>query len=449
MSYYTKVSLVEHLIANGESWNVEQKKSNILYMMRERMSVGNAKHYRLNYMNGDGVDYLKSRIALFKKFGEEFGQAIREDDDCQALELLNDQAYRPVRHRVNGADLMDANFGGHYYNCSDCDEVEHSDNISWAYDDNAICESCRDRNYRWSDYRDTYIHDDDYEEDEDAEAGIGEYHSTDIGHIPTEFDKRANPIYLGMELEVEIVNGTRAEKAGELLNAIKCYRDENGSSEYCGLENDGSLNNGFEIVTGYTGLDVHAKQLQFFKRAWHGMRSHDTDTCGLHVHICKTGMTLYHASKMVLFINDPANQRMIESLARRDESSYAKFKDKKGSLDWVRHAKKSRDPLQNLNTDRYEALNFQNSNTVEFRLFKGTLKYSTIMACLEFTYATWFFSRDTSANELTSEKFIEFISRAENRPDTAFLRSYLASKGFSLPKQGIVKANPRLELQAA
>ncbi len=32
------------------------------------------------------------------------------------------------------------------------------------------------------------------------------------------------------------------------------------------IEDDGSLNHGFELVTGYTGLDVHEKQLGFFKK---------------------------------------------------------------------------------------------------------------------------------------------------------------------------------------
>jgi hypothetical protein len=91
-----------------------------------------------------------------------------------------------------------------------------------------------------------------------------------------------------------------------------------------------------------------------------------------------------------------------------------------------------------LNRDRYEALNFKNANTIEFRLFKGSLVYSTIMSCLEFTYATWFFCRDASTKNLTTENFLKFICANENRGDTKFLRAYLKNKGFDLPEKSNV-----------
>jgi hypothetical protein len=216
------------------------------------------------------------------------------------------------------------------------------------------------------------------------------------------------------------------------------------SRQYCALEHDGSLHNGFEMVTGWTGLDVHAKQLQHFKNPIRGLKSHDTSTCGLHVHICKKDMTLFHAVKMVLFVNDSGNQRLVRSLARRDSSRYSQVKNKKAGYEWLTNAK-SGNNLKYLNADRYEALNFQNDRTIEFRMFKGTMRYDTIMACLEFTYATWFFCRDTGTNQLTTDNFLEFISRSENLGDTKFLRQYLTEKNWSLPELGKIKNNPRID----
>jgi hypothetical protein len=103
--------------------------------------------------------------------------------------------------------------------------------------------------------------------------------------------------------------------------------------------------------------------------------------------------------------------------------------------------------MRRLNEDRYESVNFQPERTVEFRLFKGTLRYETIMACLEFTYASWFFTRDTGQQDLTSDNFLKFISQPDNRKDTIYLRSFLRSKGFSLDKQAVVKPNPRMDKQ--
>lgn len=418
----------------------EQRKRAVAWHIQSQMQV-RYREWRFAHISRHYPEGLKAKFALYKEFSEKFSQCIKDEDDYEALSLINNHHFRAVRDRVNGefAEIMDHHFSGTYGVCHDCGEVEHDDNMSWAYDDYKICGSCCNSEYHWSDYRDCYVRDDD-EEDEDSCGGlIGEYHSTDIGHISTSFDNRATPIYLGMELEVEMSSGDRESKAQEITNAIKYHNGE----EYCGLENDGSLDNGFEIITGYTGLDTHAKALEFFKKPWNGVKSHDTDTCGLHVHICKKGMTMFHAAKMIFFINDEANERLINAVARRDSSEYAKFKDKKGSLDWVRNAKNSRNPMNNLNQDRYEALNFQNPNTVEFRLFKGTLKYTTIMACLEFTYATWFFSREYGTTELTTDNFLKFICRAQNKCDTVHLRNYLSGKGFKLPKAGLVKINPR------
>jgi hypothetical protein len=237
-------------------------------------------------------------------------------------------------------------------------------------------------------------------------------------------------------------NYCRDERAGFLLESLRNYEHH----DYALCENDGSLNNGFEVVTAYTGLDVHAEQLAFFKSGLRGAISHDSDNCGLHVHICKADMSTLHGAKMILFINDQANQKLIKAIARRDDSSYAKFKNKQGDRDWLKSAvgcETKRSQLRNLNHDRYEALNFKNDKTIEFRLFKGSLVYETIMSCLEFTYATWFFTRESSTKNMTIDGFLKFICANENRGDTKYLRAYLKARGFELPEKNTVVQFPK------
>jgi hypothetical protein len=338
--------------------------------------------------------------------------------------------------------------------CEDCNYLEWDNDGHWAYDDNHICDCCIQDNYTYSDNQCTYISNEDWEEEQEREqeeeddSVIGDYHSSKrrLERIPSSFDTRKTRVLMGLELEMEVRSGDREDHAVALLDAVGVHK----GYRYACLEHDGSLNNGFEMVTGWTGLDVHREQLQRFTQPIRGLKSHDTSTCGLHVHICKRDMTLFHAVKMVLFINDSGNQRLIRTLARRDSSRYSQVKNKKASYDWIKNAKQYSDGgkgrvLQMLNNDRYEALNFQNERTVEFRLFKGTLRYETILACLEFTYATWFFCRDTGTNELTTPNFLEFISRPENLEDTKYLRQYLMEKNWVLPELGTIKKNPRIE----
>lgn len=388
-----------------------------------------------------------------KLFAKSFAIAVQNDDADYALELVNESRPQSGRIMNNAYTVMHDKFGGDYCSCDDCGYVMREDD-SYSVNDGGrtVCESCKDDNYHWSDYLDCYV-DSDYE-DENGEPefqNIGEYHSSsgNLGHIPSKYDNRTPAVLLGLELEMEIASSHSLDgRAGVLLENVGNYRDaENDRYTYALCEQDGSLDNGFEMVTAYTGLDVHKEQLQFFKEKFNGASSHNTSTCGLHIHICKADMSTLHACKMVLFINDSDNQKLVYALARRDSSSYSKIHDKKADKHWLKDAmqagKRAEDnnklqkkyQLRNLNSDRYEALNFKNERTIEFRLFKGSLKYQTIMACLEFTFATWHFCKDASQTQLTTAEFLKFICRAENRCDTRFLRTYLREKGFNLPEK--------------
>jgi hypothetical protein len=373
----------------------------------------------------------------YRNFGRDMAVFIRDDDSSSALDLIAESS---VNHRFGWVDFMNHHFGGSYFSCHECEGIFSDDDAHNAYDDYSVCGSCVE-NFRYSDRHGYYVRDDDEEELDN----IRSYHtsSESLGHIPSKYDKRIPRVLLGLELEMEIKNNyCRDERAGILLEGIGEYND----SLYALCEEDGSLEHGFEMVTAYTGLDVHAKQLEFFKAGLRGAISHDSDNCGLHVHICKADMSTLHGAKMILFINDQANQKLIKAIARRDDSSYAKFKNKQSDKDWLKSAmtcESKRSQLRNLNHDRYEALNFKNDKTIEFRLFKGSLVYETIMSCLEFTYATWFFTRESSTKNMTIDGFLKFICANENRGDTKFLRAYLKAKGFELPEKNTVIQFPQ------
>lgn len=428
--------------------------------IRNRLRIREAIKRNLNSENlsdhqrDNGIrslESLRERKIRRKIIGIRFQRALREDDPAYLMESLNNSDYRFIRSNSEWVDIINDKFSCKISACEDCSALEFNDDGTWAYDgDRFICSHCCDHYYHYSDNRDTYVHDDDENDDDENDSIIGEYHSSSdkLGLIPSDHDQTKNPIYLGIELEMES-NGSRDryERAETLLNAIGTHKGH----QYCLLENDGSLNDGFEMVSGHTSLAVHRDQLSFFKNQFAGMKSHDTRTCGLHIHICKTGMNMSHASKLILFINDSGNQRLVKAIARRDGSSFAQVKNKKASYTWLKNAKKNsgiRNQLMYLNDDRYEALNFKNPNTVEFRLFKGTLRYETIIACLEFTYASWYFAKDSGINDLTTDNFLKYICKPENRADTKFLREYLKQKNFDLPSLGIVKKNPRTESTA-
>jgi hypothetical protein len=396
---------------------------------------------------------LIGRRSNRKEFAKAFSECIKNEWDDDALELINRMRNKGITSDFN--EIFEMAFGSRIFQCGDCSKYYYDHEYHNVQDDYGVCDDCVG-SYHWSDYHEYYTSDSDYDDEEDSRdyENIGSRHSSkhDLCRIPSVYDQRKPRVLLGLELEMEISdNYDLDDRAGLLLNSVNpCYAEGN-TYTYALCEEDCSIDRGFEMVTGYTGLDVHAHQLQFFKERFKGATSHNTSTCGLHVHICKSDMTTLHASKMVLFINDPANHDLVYALARRDESSYCKIYDKKSDKSWIKNAllrTKRKDQIQSLNPDRYEALNFQNEKTVEFRLFKGTLKYETIMSCLEFTFATWHFCRDASTNQLTTAGFLEFICRPENRKDSRFLRTYLVEKGFQLPVKLSVINNDQLKKAA-
>ena len=455
--------LREHMLSNTNYYTPPEVKSNLLNTGRSIIERQLGKDWqslqRNRFRNMSGFSILETQ-RMYQTVGKEVALAIAEDDWGSALEALNQFGTRLSFHSDICAMLQRRFNGYSFFCCEDCSDYFEWDDGRPTYDgDYRVCDSCIEENYTYSDSRDTYITNQDYEEDQEQEdedepeyEHIGGYHSSkrNLGHIPSSYDMRSPRVLLGLELEIEVSDDYDKDgRAGLLLDNMSDYRDEDGIRHtYCLMEEDGSLDNGFEMVTAYTGLDVHKAQLQYFKNRTAGLTSHDTSTCGLHVHVCKSSMTTLHAAKMVLFINDPENIGLVKAIARRSDASYSKIKNKKDDKHWLKdsvHSSKDKDEqIRRMNSDRYEALNFKNDRTIEFRLFKGTLKYETMIACLEFSFACWHFTASASTSELTTSKFLEFICMPEHRKDTRFLRAYLKEKGYALADNLRQTAKPAL-----
>lgn len=214
---------------------------------------------------------------------------------------------------------------------------------------------------------------------------------------------------LGVELEVECPNDD-AEGVAQLIH--------DRYDEQILLKEDGSLNNGFELVTGRYSLDEQQQLWPKLARlaAQSGARSWKHSTTGLHVHLSRRAFTPLSLSKFVLFFNAPDTQQMLRIVAGRSESSYAKVQHKKIGT-------------AHRNTqERYQAVNLCNSRTVEVRIFKGTLDALHILADIELCHAAWAYTLDCSIAEAESwPAFWNFVLR--NKKPYARLIEFLNRKG--------------------
>lgn len=335
--------------------------------------------------------------------------------------------------------------------CPQCDQLEYTVKTKTAYDENfhevEICRVCAESDFRWSDYYEKYVHYDYHREARDVDNSWVLIHSEDDNFVYSDdhdfyhhidWQEPEPPVigryhnskphqrviiddwsklkhrWFGVELEVEIKDHqvdreSKAKLLHELIND-----GEYGKRVF--FEYDGSLTNGFEIVTQPMSLPGHHDMWQWLNNrdATRHLLSHNTRTCGLHVHVNKDNLTQIQIAKIVTFVNDPRNEDMIKAIARRYAEGYCKIKQK--DLDTA-----------HVSSDRYEAVNLTNRNTIEFRIFKGSLKYESVIAAIEFSHALCDFCSLPSTNDvasLTGDNFIDFINN-DGAAETSILRPYM------------------------
>jgi hypothetical protein len=333
--------------------------------------------------------------------------------------------------------------------CADCNSWELDDYINTTTDDTNICRNCCENHYTYSDYYSSYIHedsvtrgidrngrrviistqDDNFNYCEDREIYVhyeytggdenyilASYHSSKHKYVPIHSEwTRINKRFFGVELEVEVNNNDRSKAVADVNKEIN--GDKLGSKAY--FENDSSLSYGFEIITQPMGLDGHHELWKWVNTdARKALLSHKTSSCGLHVHVSNDNISKLQTSKMITFVNAIDNQKLISAVARRYASGYARIEGKKLSTAYKSQA------------HRHEAINLNNSSTIEFRIFKGTLKYESIMAAIQFVNALILYCHDQSGYgfDLSTNSFLNFIKRPDMIEDARYLNTYLETK---------------------
>lgn len=261
---------------------------------------------------------------------------------------------------------------------------------------------------------------------------IGQYHelaSRVIGHIPSYADIQKPALRLGLELEVIAKNG---DQQGAAFYAFqKLNEGMDAPVKYACMEHDGSLpDGGFEIITSYTGLMVHEERLKALKTFHRKMYSFEEVKCGLHVHIDKAGMMPLHAGKLSVFVNSWKNTSFFAAITGRTFNTYCQQQPVNLKIACSRSITDKITKTLMRSSTRHAALHITGKNTIEFRMFKGTLKYEAVMAALELTKALWLYTRDCSLTALNYNDFIVWLKYAANPRETRFLKARLQEKGF-------------------
>jgi hypothetical protein len=269
----------------------------------------------------------------------------------------------------------------HSWNCDGCNEPHRNSSSVYSVNgEGAYCEYSVE-NYDYCEDCDTY-HPDSCPNATSLSSARTKIYSTPIG---------VGPIYYGVELEVECVRDreTCAEKTRDLF-----------SPEFVLLKEDGSLNDGFEIVTRPASYDEHRKNwANFWKSTPRDLRSYETETCGMHVHVSRAPLSALTILKIDAFSNE--NAEFTEKLARRSCFRWARIEKKDKFSDY---GKRDEDL-------RYRALNLQNRETIEFRIFRGTLVEQSFYRNLEIVVALVAYCQQAGLRELTPADWITWLDK--------------------------------------
>lgn len=275
--------------------------------------------------------------------------------------------------------LCESCFDEDYVRCADCDRILRRDRAYWD-DDDAYCSSC------WDDHC-TVIHEYSYTPDL-------VFHGKGLRHF-------------GVELEID-GGGTNRYNAEKMLNIA------NADAENLYIKTDGSLDDGLELVTHPMTLEYHLNEMPWaavLRKAQElNYLSHAAGTCGLHVHISRLafGCTYEQQEASIARLLYFVEKFWAELLrfSRRTQSQMnrwaARYGMKLTPTDQMCHAKNSC-------AGRYTAVNLTNSDTVEIRMFRGTLKLNTLKATLQMVNHLCEVAVSLSDSEVQDMSWFDFL----------------------------------------
>tara|TARA_R110000796_G_scaffold168408_1_gene285356 strand:+ start:455 stop:1738 length:1284 start_codon:yes stop_codon:yes gene_type:complete len=158
-----------------------------------------------------------------------------------------------------------------------------------------------------------------------------------------------------------------------------------------------------------------------------GYYSAEGSETGMHIHISKRAIKKSHLLKLLWFIYESPN--FIELIAQR--SSYFgmatydsllgytpdTFKLKVSKLTSVAKRRFSS------NAERYTALNMEPSESIEFRIFKGTLNIMTLSKAIEFIHSLLSYCAESSISDIVNknneekrvDRYLQFLSRNQSK----------------------------------
>ena len=325
--------------------------------------------------------------------------------DCDEY-CRDDETYFVNEGLGRGYNVCESCFeNGSYLFCHSCDELWEWDDM-YMYNGEHYCQSCHQENK-------AQIHYYNYEPNE-----LNFHHiKNGVSCFTSNKPLTKKTMYLGVELEIDSFE--------EISTKNECSKETAKDETLFFNKEDGSLDYGFEIVSHPFTMDYfRANKARFHKRIKtalkHGFRSHDVKTCGMHIHVSKDALSNLDIFKIVHFMY--SNVDFIKIISNRTWGQLQQW----CSLDINALISGMSDPSQKVErickvakrkggTPKYVGLNLAKDKTIEFRIFRGTLNWSTYQKNIQFVDALINWIKSTSLEEIQSDfailSFMNFLCK--------------------------------------
>ena len=237
--------------------------------------------------------------------------------------------------------------------------------------------------------------------------------------LPHEKKTEKDNLYFGIELEVGYQRSVNNRRK------LHMEIEQNYLKGLAICKRDGSVSNGFEINTTPMTFDFIKTTdvfFNFFNKTKNYLRSYNMRSTGIHIHVSRKPLSTLQIGKMLEFTNSKNNLNYITELSGRTGNSFCELNNflKTTDIHLKEYGTEGRNmenrdytALDKMN-DKYQAVNLQHSETVEFRIFKGNTKPQTISRYIEFVHGLVMFSKNGSNKNLSYKDFIKFISINKN-----------------------------------
>ena len=240
---------------------------------------------------------------------------------------------------------------------------------------------------------------------------------------------RQDALLMGFELEVDTDDDDY-----DCDENFGCVDEVEGilPKNFVRFEEDGSLNCGFEIITQPASFAYHMNLFNtgIYNQMCHtisnyGLTSHDNGNCGFHIHIDKKyfGKSLDSASAKLLFIFE-RHWDNLKKFSRRCSDQWC-HRYLSGSYSDYHSIKSAINAAKHHYIDRYFAVNLSNSNTIEIRLWRGTLNPATLKATIKLTARLAQIAKETPAVKLATMTWKDILG---DDPD---ILAYARTRGLA------------------